>query len=1387
MEYHLGYRETIPDQTAVEKWTEFTLNTGGSQSTLQDIKVTERSGGYSFKDQSKYYTRNRFIYWRIYHDVLELVEQSLDVNLIGNRIRYRFANTTVLDGVTIHEVFNSVVVLVATASSVHRLSFPHPDTIHNQEHLFPRLGIEYSAKSIFAEATSNDAKNPASFYVINNTTAVADMPLPCTSATGFSSSQQQFFFALSYNTGIILLVKLDAITGSSTSVELKQHGDALIMPRFISRAFRGKNNKEEVTVSMIFQEIASETYLFCLCQDGNVRLWSTSRKHCSIVTDFSRDGNQGTQDHMIRKAEGPDSNNFLIATLLSFSTYSTIQLLKPCIENGSFTLKLALSIYTPKDEDVIDFAVTYSEDIWAVFRSPHGETSVSQYKNGEWVSCILENPLDAMEIPIDDEVEAKQNYIDFIFHPGRFPVTVINKALSIYRKSNIITDTGLPIHVLKERVCAVIDAQVNSELEDRDFSEEGVVEIVNNCWQKFYSCCVEYYESGTRPIGLLLLAHQIPQRNARFNVTDMDLDQENDTDSNESTESSHVDHIDITTSGVVIIKKLYVSLIRPTDILEAVALNPSLTQEDLESEVEMLGGATIKNLFKLIKILIYLDDNLPYSMKLNFDKNLRNLKSPITAVGEFFGSGTGMGEEDTLSNLDIIYNVALNVDKIQDVEGLMTTLLDLLDIGQPDLPEGYDKIEKTKWLIHLGHLYGSHFATSFITNSLQQIVSVRYELCRCLLIFQNLLTHGTFEQFIDLHKPVGHLGKGISERTSMLTQCYFILMWIFQTPVHKPQSLDSIIDDNSFIIVQERNSTTSDLSLASQSAALYQHFLSACVSFSKVKVSFYFQLRNIFTYKSTPGCLADGVIPIVTPVSKFLLGCSLLDTGEHYKAFDVFNRAGHGVGVDNFIKEKVIQMNEPLSRERLTVLYYLKIIKLFEQHNLYDLVIDLANHAIAISEKDDPELPTLYSIIFLNRLHLRQYNAAYESLISNPDGDRKKDCLRQLVVSLFNSRLLDTLLNFSFSGMQDDLERIIEGRARSLDVLNNDYYNFLYSFHTLRGTMRKAACVMYEQAFRLSFDSTDTSIKTLEKQCKCYIAAINSLNLVKEEDAWIVKPCLNEEMDVMDTGSENNLKHLRKQVEVLEVGDIQKEYALCKARLRLLKFSPEHLNKMSSLLSAHEVSGILTNVGFYKDALEICKLFNISPETTLSGLASSCVRLDETQDNSAWEWLTENDISELGDGTAANLAWKLLEFFLRKYEASDSTSLHRAITHKLLQLGVFLPHWLVASYKLKNPSELLRLLLDNGRLEEAAQLAIEYAKAILGQGKDRFNLKSSLLAQNPPTWLPLNAFDLILLELEIHEKDDVEYKELREELSRVLDKYYKTAAAVSQDKIRLLG
>ena len=109
-----------------------TFLSGGSQSILQDIKVPERAGGYAYKDSSKHITRNRFIYWRISHDVLELVEQSLDVNLSNCRIRYKFVDTPILDGISIHETVESVIILVVTVYSIYKLTFPHPDKIHRQ-------------------------------------------------------------------------------------------------------------------------------------------------------------------------------------------------------------------------------------------------------------------------------------------------------------------------------------------------------------------------------------------------------------------------------------------------------------------------------------------------------------------------------------------------------------------------------------------------------------------------------------------------------------------------------------------------------------------------------------------------------------------------------------------------------------------------------------------------------------------------------------------------------------------------------------------------------------------------------------------------------------------------------------------------------------------------------------------------------------------------------------------------------------------------------------------------------------------------------------------------------------------------------------------------------
>lgn len=187
---------------------------------------------------------------------------------------------------------------------------------------------------------------------------------------------------------------------------------------------------------------------------------------------------------------------------------------------------------------------------------------------------------------------------------------------------------------------------------------------------------------------------------------------------------------------------------------------------------------------------------------------------------------------------------------------------------------------------------------------------------------------------------------------------------------------------------------------------------------------------------------------------RFILAVALLEMGETRKACNHFLRASNGVLSDWFLDEVVL---EPCatSESHAQVQYYLKVIELFEQHNAADCVIELAETAIAVAAPDDENLPTLHSIVFTQHLNLGHHTEAYHCLNSNPDAARRTDCLRQLVVTLFERKKLVDLVSFPYVDMYEDLERIVEERARSVDLLKNNYYNFLYSFHINKGNMRK--------------------------------------------------------------------------------------------------------------------------------------------------------------------------------------------------------------------------------------------------------------------------------------------------------------------------------------------
>jgi nuclear pore complex protein Nup160 len=87
---------------------------------------------------------------------------------------------------------------------------------------------------------------------------------------------------------------------------------------------------------------------------------------------------------------------------------------------------------------------------------------------------------------------------------------------------------------------------------------------------------------------------------------------------------------------------------------------------------------------------------------------------------------------------------------------------------------------------------------------------------------------------------------------------------------------------------------------------------------------------------------------------------------------------------------------------------------MFEQQKCGDCVINMASTAISVALPDDPNLPTLHSIVFCHHLKLGHHQEAYHSLIANPDAARRKDCLQQLVVTLFERQRLDTLADFPY-------------------------------------------------------------------------------------------------------------------------------------------------------------------------------------------------------------------------------------------------------------------------------------------------------------------------------------------------------------------------------------
>lgn len=295
----MKYREIIPSLSGAEEWREVKINIGASHSTLQDIKVQKQAAGFCYRNDD--YIRNRFIYWRTSDDVLELSENSLDVDLRSKNLRVTFEQSPIL-AVHINESEDNVTILVVTISNIHRLQFVHPRRSIGSKG-------EQNENSIFATVTQESVKEPTSFYTISNLLA---QNVPHCASCYLSPTSEDAYFAVAH-TNHLLLFQMNCFSGHTGITELKNFQ---MLPRILSNftdAIRGKSNVNDskYVTSIVFDTLGGENVLYALYRDNNIRMWSTRTGQCLFTLNIFKD----TEDRRSQGSKLDDDFQSIFNTL----------------------------------------------------------------------------------------------------------------------------------------------------------------------------------------------------------------------------------------------------------------------------------------------------------------------------------------------------------------------------------------------------------------------------------------------------------------------------------------------------------------------------------------------------------------------------------------------------------------------------------------------------------------------------------------------------------------------------------------------------------------------------------------------------------------------------------------------------------------------------------------------------------------------------------------------------------------------------------------------------------------------------------------------------------------------------------------------------------------
>ncbi|KAL1924308.1 uncharacterized protein VTP21DRAFT_7343 [Calcarisporiella thermophila] len=1240
------------------------------------------------------------------------------------------------------------------------------------------------------------------------------------------------------------------------------------LPRFLSSAFRRSGNETSTfgdldsslsqPIALTSYQHSSNTYVFAICRDRKLRVWSLASKLCVKTIPLpSSSGSQTTSarevgsNGLLQTGEFPfsaapkryiqilehdvvpNSASFCIITFVPtepdpfFALYlceldpmsRTIKTL--ALEYSKFCDASQWSLSGLLPEDLVQFHVlkvpvgevddegeiTTSQKpalwtLWTLWRRQH--EAVIRYSNlqatkelqqqgageiqaemvfkantiGErWHNIVLPNRVNVDAAYFDNLLattskDVPELFCEYIFEPGRFSRTQILQALLAYRNSSASKSGDASLQTptrreqdLREQVAEAVAQHTHLEFH----SDSGVPQydehrrLVKTEWLRFLALCIHYRHEADLPVGMAF---------------------------------------DPRTNMFTVVKRNCLSAIRVCDELEVLHhhFNGDFDLAELyivprylltQSYPHLASDETARALLSLVKSMRFLVAGIPQGMMIQIEEELTvllNSPSYVSAVSEaqdYFDRNLQEIVTGTLRRR--LVNALRECSKLGDSISL---LFDLLNSSEGiERPPANNQLQKT-----------SIYVDALISEGVYQTIQSRYTLARDLFLLISTI--------LGLELSVVNISEGalLYSTGAATLRCYQMLRWVCSQSVPSAEtSLPHIashpVEDNAIVRkftglqVSETSVNTANamsfldyslihtllhhhyptyLDLVTQPASIYiqlgvTHFLKASGflsrrSYTETTLEHVLFVHRLEAFGKTELALDFARFLAKLPSVQYVVGRAYVKEGDYERAADCFLDAS--VAFIGKTGDKYLEQILPAGLYRSGLpFYYQHVMELFEEYSVADHSVEFARLALRsidddISDATKDIVPVLWFKIFKNSLDQLRFDDAYTAMMANPDSTTQRDSLRHLIAVLCETGRAAKLTEFSFSGLQHEVERTLLFKARNSSALEKpNYYNVLYSYHVFRGDYRNAASVMYQYARRLgALVKPKSFVDVVAEQAKALLAAINSLAMVDDPYGWIVIPKGNAEgekegelerkrktfnLDATTEGEKSSTANKR-HLDIAQREDLQREYMLALARLQLVQKYPNLRN--TGALTAEESVSLYTQAGLYDYAISTALAFSVDLRGVFESLVVRCVRLAAAEKSNRpleaeEDWLFANEI--VMAGTASQRAWKLLQGLLEQYDTQETNYRYRAcVLEKLLSTdpNSKIPAWLSAFYKKHNLEDLARVCLSHGLLEEATNFLLQQID------RESETKPVSLLVSS--RWLPYSLIDLLLATIE---------------------------------------